>query len=78
MFAVEVRDHIMLRILNCTRIVLLTNNPAKLDGLAKAGIEIANRLPLEAPINADNRRYMTAKVTRSGHRIDNLVASLAD
>jgi GTP cyclohydrolase II len=68
----------MLRILNCTRIVLLTNNPAKLDGLAKAGIEIASRQPLEAPINADNRRYMTAKVTRSGHRIDNLVASLAD
>jgi GTP cyclohydrolase II len=68
----------MLRILNCTRIVLLTNNPAKLDGLAKAGIEIVSRLPLEAPINADNRRYMTAKVTRSGHRIDNLVASLAD
>ena len=68
----------MLRILNCTRIVLLTNNPAKLDGLAKAGIEIAGRMPLEAPINADNRRYMTAKVTRSGHRIDNLVASLAD
>jgi len=68
----------MLRILNCTRIVLLTNNPAKLDGLAKAGIEIASRLPLEAPINADNRRYMAAKVARSGHRIDNLVASLAD
>ena len=31
----------MLQMLNCTRIVLLTNNPAKLDGLAKAGIEIA-------------------------------------
>ena len=49
----------MLRMLNCTRIVLLTNNPAKLDGLTSAGIEIASRMPLEAPINADNRRYMT-------------------
>jgi len=29
--------------LNCTRIVLLTNNPAKLDGLTSAGIEIAGR-----------------------------------
>ena len=38
----------MLRTLNCMRIVLLTNNPAKLDGLTKAGIEITARVPLEA------------------------------
>ena len=68
----------MLRMLNCTRIVLLTNNPAKLDGLTKAGIEIAGRMPLEAPINADNQRYMTAKATRSGHRFDHLTVLLAD
>ena len=68
----------MLRMLNCTRIVLLTNNPAKLDGLTKAGIEVASRMPLEAPINADNRRYMTAKAVRSGHRFDHLTAALAD
>ena len=30
----------MLKTLDCTRIVLLTNNPAKLDGLRKGGIEI--------------------------------------
>jgi GTP cyclohydrolase II len=68
----------MLKMLNCTRVVLLTNNPAKLDGLAKAGIEIAGRMPLEAPINADNRRYLTAKAARAGHRLDHLMASLAD
>ena len=68
----------MLRMLNCTRIVLLTNNPTKLDGLIKAGIEIAGRMPLEAPVNADNRRYMTAKAARAGHRFDHLTASLAD
>ena len=68
----------MLQMLNCTRIVLLTNNPAKLDGLAKAGIEIASRMPLEAPINADNRRYLTAKAARAGHRLDHLMASLAE
>jgi GTP cyclohydrolase II len=43
---------LMLRALNYTRIVLLTNNPAKLSGLAKAGIEITARIPLEAPIHA--------------------------
>jgi GTP cyclohydrolase II len=67
----------MLGMLNCTRIVLLTNNPAKLDGLTRAGIEIAGRMPLEAPINADNRRYMIAKAVRSGHRFDRLTALLA-
>jgi len=68
----------MLAMLNCTRVVLLTNNPAKLDGLAGAGIEIAGRMPLEAPINADNRRYMIAKAERSGHRFDPLAALLAN
>jgi GTP cyclohydrolase II len=68
----------MLRMLSCTRIALLTNNPAKLDGLTKAGIEIVSRMPLEAPINADNRRYMTAKAARSGHRFEHLTASLAE
>jgi GTP cyclohydrolase II len=52
--------------------------PAKLDRLSKAGIEIVSRMPIEAPINADNRRYMTAKATRAGHRLDQLVAHLAD
>ncbi len=68
----------MLQMLNCARIVLLTNNPAKLDGLTSAGIEIAGRMPLEAPINADNRRYMIAKAERSGHRFDRLAALLAN
>ena len=32
----------------------------------QAGIEVASRIPLEAPINAHNRRYMTAKAARAG------------
>ena len=71
----------MLQMLGCTRVVLLTNNPAKLDGLARAGIEIADRMPLETPINADNRRYMTAKATRGGHhlgQLGHLMSSLDD
>jgi GTP cyclohydrolase II len=68
----------MLQILNCTRIVLLTNNPAKLDGLTKAGIEIVSQMQLEAPINSDNRRYIMAKAARSGHRFEHLAAALAD
>jgi GTP cyclohydrolase II len=69
---------LMLRTLNCTRIVLLTNNPAKLDGLTKAGIEIVARVSLEAPVTPHNRRYLTTKAARSGHKIINLKASVRE
>jgi GTP cyclohydrolase II len=68
----------MLQMLDCNRVVLLTNNPAKLEGLAKAGIEIMGRMPIEAPINSDNRRYLTAKATRAGHLLDHRVSPLAE
>lgn len=62
----------MLQLLGCRRVVLLTNNPAKLDGLAGAGIEVCGCMPLHAPVNAENRRYLTAKAVRAGHRLDHL------
>jgi GTP cyclohydrolase II len=68
----------MLQMLNCRRVVLLTNNPAKLKGLAQSGIEIAGRMPLEAPINSDNRRYLAAKAARAGHQLNHVLASLAE
>src|SRR5262249_39272146 len=64
----------MLEILDCRRVVLLTNNPAKVDGLAESGIEITGRVPLEAPINSDNRRYLTAKAARAGHQLNHVLA----
>jgi GTP cyclohydrolase II len=66
----------MLQMLGCNRVVLLTNNPTKLDGLAKAGIEITGRMPIETPINSDNRRYLTAKASRAGHHLRHVMASL--
>jgi GTP cyclohydrolase II len=68
----------MLEMLGCTRVRLMTNNPAKVDSLAGAGIDVLGRLPLYTPINADNRRYLTAKATRAGHRLDHLVAALTE
>ena len=64
----------MLEMLRIQRIVLLTNNPTKLDGLARSGIEITGRLPVEAPVNSDNARYLAAKAARAGH----LIGSLAE
>ena len=66
----------MLQMLGATRVVLLTNNPDKLDSLAKAGIEISGRMPLETPVNVHNRRYLTAKASRAGHQLDHVIAAL--
>jgi len=66
---------LMLRTLDYTRIVLLTNNPAKLDGLTKAGIEITARVSLEVPITPHNKRYLTTKAVRSGHKLVTLKVS---
>ena len=68
----------MLQVLGCTRVRLLTNNPAKLDGLSHAGIDVSGRVPLHGPINSDNRRYLTAKATRAGHKLDHILGALAE
>ena len=68
----------MLDMLGCRRVLLLTNNPAKLDGLAQAGVEVCGRVALHGSINADNRRYLTAKARRAGHQLDHLLGVLAE
>jgi GTP cyclohydrolase II len=68
----------MLQVLGCTRVRLLTNNPAKLEGLSQAGIDVSGRVPLQGPVNSDNRRYLTAKATRAGHQLDHIIGALAE
>jgi 3,4-dihydroxy 2-butanone 4-phosphate synthase/GTP cyclohydrolase II len=51
---------------------LLTNNPAKVDGLAGFGLEVSGRVGLPSLPTAHNLRYLTAKRDRLGHQIDNL------
>jgi GTP cyclohydrolase II len=68
----------MLQMLGCTRVRLMTNNPSKLDGLSRAGIDVSGRVPLHGPINVDNRRYLAAKATRSGHQLDHVLGALAE
>jgi GTP cyclohydrolase II len=68
----------MLEMLGCTRVRLMTNNPSKLDGLSRAGIDVSGRVPLHGPINAHNRRYLAAKATRAGHQLDHVLGALAE
>jgi hypothetical protein len=51
----------MLQLLGCTRVRLMTNNPSKIDGLSRAGIDVSGRVPLHGPNNADNLRYLAAR-----------------
>lgn len=46
---------------------LLTNNPDKVAALQRAGIEIAERVPLHVGENAENTRYLHTKAEKLGH-----------
>ncbi len=49
---------------------LLTNNPQKRVGLQSFGLEIVEQVPIIAPVNDENRRYMETKRTRMGHMLE--------
>jgi GTP cyclohydrolase II len=57
----------MLALLGVGAIRLMTNNPAKVEALAAAGVEIAERVPHHLPPNPHNARYLATKRDRSGH-----------
>lgn len=57
----------MLAALDVQRIRLLTNNPAKIESLRGAGIDVVDRVPLIAKANAHNARYLRTKRDRAGH-----------
>lgn len=56
--------------LGVKRVALMTNNPAKQDGLASFGIEIACRVPLEMTPRAENADYLRTKQQRLGHLLN--------
>ena len=57
----------MLRQLGISRVELLTNNPHKIEFMRRGGLEVVNRIPLLAPINRHNARYVQTKHERAGH-----------
>lgn len=48
---------------------LMTNNPAKYEGLEGYGLEIVERLALPTHVTAENVRYLESKRQRMGHLI---------
>jgi 3,4-dihydroxy 2-butanone 4-phosphate synthase / GTP cyclohydrolase II len=53
---------------------LLTNNPAKREGLQMYGIEVRERLPISIEPTTDNLRYLRTKAERMGHDLPHLLA----
>ena len=57
----------MLLDLGVHRATLLTNNPAKIEGLRSHGIEVVERLPVQVEPNQFNLRYLRTKKEKLGH-----------
>lgn len=63
----------MLGILGIRHINLLTNNPAKVEGLERHGIRVEQRIPLVISPNPQNVQYLITKQRRMGHQLPELL-----
>lgn len=70
-FAPDLRDYgvgaQILKDLEMTKIRLLTNNPAKIEGLDKYGIQIVERVSLAFKATPHNERYLNTKREKMRH-----------
>jgi 3,4-dihydroxy 2-butanone 4-phosphate synthase/GTP cyclohydrolase II len=58
---------LILQDLGVKTIRLMTNNPAKQEGLTESGIDIQELVPVVIPSNPHNAKYLETKRTRLGH-----------
>ncbi|NNJ71188.1 MAG: bifunctional 3,4-dihydroxy-2-butanone-4-phosphate synthase/GTP cyclohydrolase II [Kiritimatiellales bacterium] len=72
-FDADLRDYgvgaQILKDMGMVKINLLTNNPAKITGLDKYGIEVEERVPLVLPPSEHNDFYLSTKRDKMGHII---------
>lgn len=70
-FPVDSRDYTMagqiLRYFEIDSVMLLTNNPLKMDALKKLGLKNLTREPLEINANHKNAQYLLTKKVKLGH-----------
>jgi len=64
----------MLLDLGVWRARLLTNNPAKVEGLERYGVEVVERIPLCMSPNPSNVGYLRTKREKMGHLLPKAVA----
>jgi len=73
-FKADMRDYTigvqMLADIGIKRMKLLTNNPKKIEGLERYGIEIIERVPLVIKADENNERYLKTKKEKLGHYLE--------
>ena len=57
----------ILRRLGIGQVRLMTNNPEKVEALARCGIEVSERVAITFPSNGHNDFYLATKAERFGH-----------
>ena len=62
----------ILKSFSVKRVNLLTNNPQKIDGLKKYGIEVAQRVPIEVAAKSSDLFYLQTKKIKMGHILEKL------
>jgi 3,4-dihydroxy 2-butanone 4-phosphate synthase / GTP cyclohydrolase II len=65
----EVATH-MLTDLGVASVRLMTNNPDKVDSLARHGVRVVERVPHEMTHHAENTAYLQTKAHKMGHLIN--------
>ena len=55
--------------LGVKKLILMTNNPLKINGLDHYGIEVAGRDPIEMTCNEKNAAYLYTKYKKMGHML---------
>jgi 3,4-dihydroxy 2-butanone 4-phosphate synthase/GTP cyclohydrolase II len=74
-FKADMRDYgvgiQILKDLGLRRVRLLTNNPKKIDAFIYDGfdLQVVDQVPIVAPANPHNARYLTTKREKLGHRL---------
>lgn len=70
-FAVDLREYgtgaSILADLGIRELILMTNNPAKIDGLDGFGLKVVGREPIEMTCNEKDEFYMYTKYVKMGH-----------
>lgn len=76
-FSKDERDfrvaHEMLDQLGVNQVLLLTNNPSKVEALQHAGINVVARQAIYGEVTEQNQRYLKTKASRHGHWLHELL-----
>jgi 3,4-dihydroxy 2-butanone 4-phosphate synthase/GTP cyclohydrolase II len=57
----------LLKALGVGTVRLISNNPAKIDALSKAGIQVVEQIYIPTEAFDENQGYLKAKVDKMGH-----------